>query len=112
MEFPPDQLEELKTLFDGVSSAEEGGFAYFLLPSLQLPPGCSSEKVDALLCPMQRDGYPSRLFFQAQIRSREQRNWNATGVRILERNWYAFSWTVPTGLRLAQLVGAHLKGLR
>ncbi len=112
MEFPSDQIEELKALTDSVSVSEEGGFAYLLLPSLQLPPGCSPEKVDALLCPMQRDGYPSRLFFAESIQSREQRNWNANGVRILERNWYAFSWTVPAGLRLAQLVGAHLKGLR
>ncbi len=112
MEFPPDQIEELKILADGVASAEEGGFAYLLLPSLQLPPGCSPEKVDALLCPVPRDGYPSRLFFAQQITSREQRNWNVTGVRILEGNWYAFSWIVPAGLRLAQLVGAHLKGLR
>lgn len=112
MEFPPDQIEELKALADGVSAGEEGGFAYLLLPSLQLPTGCSPEKIDALLCPMPRDGYPSRLFFASQITSSEQRNWNATGVRILKRNWYAFSWTVPIGLRLAQLVGAHLKGLR
>lgn len=112
MEFPPDQIEELKALAGDASRSEEGGFVYFLLPSLQLPPGCSPEKVDALLCPMLRNGYPSRLFFAERITSRGQRNWNANGVRILERNWHAFSWTVPGGLRLAQLVGAHLKGLR
>jgi hypothetical protein len=112
MEFAPDQIEELKTLADGVSVGEEGGFAYLLLPSLQLPAGCSPGKVNALLCPMSRDGYPSRLFFASRVTTAEQRNWNANGIRILERIWYTFSWTVPTGLRLAQLVAAHLKGLR
>jgi hypothetical protein len=112
MEFPSDQIEELKTLFPDVQRSDEGGSAYFLLPSLQLPPGCVPEKVDALLCPMTRDGYPSRLFFSVQISAPVQRNWNANGVRILERNWHAFSWTIAANQRLAQMVGAHLKGLR
>jgi hypothetical protein len=112
MEFPPDQIEELKAIASGVQESQEGGFLYFLLPSLQLPSGCKPEKIDAILCPMIRDGYPSRLFFAEQITAPVCRNWNVRGVRILERNWYAFSWTVQKGLRLAQMIGAHLKGLR
>jgi hypothetical protein len=110
--FPTDQIEELKGLFGNVSAAEEGGMTYFFIPSLGLPSGCTPPTVDALLCPTNRDGYNSRLFYAERIQSPIQRNWNANGIRILERNWHAFSWQVPEKLRLAQMIGVHLKGLR
>ena len=40
-----------------------------------------------------------------------ERNWNASGVRIAERNWHAFSWKANPNLRLAQMVAAALGGL-
>ena len=112
MTFPDDQIAELKGLAPGLKQGEEGGCAYFLLPDLALPEGCVPQRCDALLCPSARDGYPSRLFFAAQIQSRTARNWNATGVRIAERNWHAFSWKTSPNLRLAQMVAAHLRALR
>lgn len=112
MSFPSDQIEELKRLLGTVQAAEEGGTTYFLIPALALPAGCTPSIVDALLCPTSRDGYPSRLFFAERIQSPISRNWNANGVRIIERNWYAFSWKVPENLRLAQIIGVHLRGLR
>lgn len=110
MTFPEDEVRELSRLFPGTQQSDEGGAAYFLLPQLLLPTGRSPERVDALLCPKGRDGYPSRLFFAEVIASPTGRNWN--GVRILERNWYAVSWRVREGLRLAQMVRAHLDALR
>lgn len=112
MSFPSDQIEELKRLFGNVRAAEEGGTTYFLIPALALPASCTPSNVDALLCPTTRDGYHSRLFFAERIQSPIPRNWNANGVRIIERNWYAFSWKVPENLRLAQIIGVHLRGLR
>lgn len=112
MTFPFDQIEELKSLFGDIKTSEEGGITYFLIPSLSLPSGCSPDKVDALLCPTSRDGYASRLFFSERIQSPTQQNWNANSVRILERNWHAFSWRVPENLRLAQMVAIYLRGLR
>ena len=112
MSLPTDQIEELKILFGAVKTCEEGGIVYFLISSLSLPSGCSPEKTDALLCPTLRDGYASRLYFAERIHSPTQRNWNANGVRILERNWHAFSWKIPENMRFAQMVGAHLRGLR
>ena len=47
-----------------------------------------------------------------RIESGAPLNWNADGVRLLERNWYAYSWKVNPNLRLAQMIAAHLKGLR
>lgn len=112
MTFPADQIEELKRLFPGAAGAEEGGCAYFLIPAAILPAGCSPAATDLLLCPGARDGYPSRLFLGERVQCPKKLNWNATGVRILERNWHAFSWKVNrAGLRLAQLVAAHLGAL-
>jgi hypothetical protein len=112
MSFPKDQVEELKLLCPGVSQVEEAGRTYFLLPGLNLPEGCSPSRTDALLCPSDRDGYPSRLFFAERVRGKVERNWNADGVRIAERNWFAFSWKTSPNLRLAQMVAAHMRAFR
>jgi hypothetical protein len=114
--FPPDQLAELLELSPQLREFEEGGFTYFFLPALHLPEGCEPAKVDALLCPMPRDGYSSRLYFAVQVRpaGRENHsalNWNGS-VRILEKNWHAHSWRTPPDLRPIQMVAVHLKALR
>jgi hypothetical protein len=112
MAFPEEQVEELNRLSPDVQQCEEGGRSYLLLPGLFLPEGCEPATTDALLCPTERDGYPSRLFFADRVKSPASPNWNATGVRLFERNWHAYSWKVNPNLRLAQMVAAHLKGLR
>lgn len=111
MKFPQDQIDELKKIFPEVSIYEEGGYTFFLIPNFELPKGCIPEKTDVLLCPMQRDGYSSRLFFSEKVQSCKTLNWNANGVRILERNWYAFSWRVQPNLRIAQMIVSHIRGL-
>src|ERR1043165_5972301 len=100
MPFPQDQVDELKQLFPGVAHGVEGSAEYFLIPSLRLPQNCTPEIVDALLCPSPRDGYPSRLFFSQLVRCTPNPNWNKQNERILERNWFAFSFKVRPGLRL------------
>jgi len=112
MAFPDDQIAELKRLCPEVHLCEEAGCAYLLLPGLNLPEGCEPATSDALLCPTARDGYSSRLFFAEKVKSPTERNWNATGVRIAERSWHAFSWKANPNLRLAQMVAAHLGALR
>ncbi len=113
MTFPDDQVEELKAVFGEISYGEEGGFSYFLIKGLALPDGCQPCQVDALLCPQTKEGYSSRFYFAERINTPSSRNWNANGVLILGRTWHAFSWSVKApDLRLAQMVGAHLKGLR
>lgn len=112
MDFPHDQIEELKQAFRGVQVCEEGGYTFFFIPDFILPVGCVPTKTNALLCPMPRDGYTSRLFFSERVKSGNSPNWNAS-VRILESNWQAYSWKIPqTELRLLQMIGAHLRGLR
>jgi hypothetical protein len=111
MELETEQIDELRPLCKSIARADEGGFTYLELRGLQLPDGCQPALVDALLCPMEREGYSSRLFFAERISSRATPNWNAS-PRVLERNWQAFSWRTPKGLRLAQMVATHLGGLR
>src|SRR6266498_1129443 len=109
MQFPPDEIEELKAAFPSAMSAEEGGILYFLIPEFLLPSGNLPPVVDVLLCPTaDRHGYPSRLFFAQQVHSSKPLNWNTNNVRILERNWYAYSWKITEqGLRLIQVLALH-----
>src|SRR5262245_62170091 len=93
MAFPDDEIDELKSLYGKILQASESGVLYFLLPQVPLPDGCTPERVDCLLCPVPRDGYSSRLFFAEQPRCRATPNWNAQ-ARILERNWFGFSWRI------------------
>ncbi|MDD5259490.1 MAG: hypothetical protein PHD29_05940 [bacterium] len=111
--FPEDQISELKKLSPDVMLAEEGGIEYLLIPKLAMPPNCDPAIVDVILCPVQRDGYPSRLFFAQKVKSPKTLNWNGQDVRILDKTWHAYSWKViRPGLRLAQMVSAHLAALR
>lgn len=109
---PDDQVQELLRLYPGTASAAEGGTTYYLIPDLRLPAGCAPPTVDALLCPVERDGYQSRLYYSAQVANGPQQNWHVNAHRYLERSWYAFSWRTRSGLRLVQMVLAHLDGLR
>lgn len=111
MEYPQDQIDELKTIAPSLRIAEEGGNTYILIEQLQLPEHCTPKVVDLLLCPKSRDGYPSRLYFSIIPTGIPARNWNGQ-VRVLDRTWYAASWSCKTGLRLAELLMVHLKILR
>ena len=110
--FPDDQVAELKSYCSDVLVSQEADKVYFLLKGLQLPQECEPATCDALLCPWDRDGYPSRLFFDRELPTKVPRNWNAKGFRILERNWYAISWKLSrANLRLAEMVSGHLRAL-
>lgn len=105
-------VDELCALCPGARAYTEGGIDYVFLPSLRLPAGCNPDVVDCLLCMGARDGYENRLFFGTVVNAPTGRNWNTQNVRILERNWFAYSWRVPNGLRPIELLIGHLKGLR
>jgi hypothetical protein len=111
MSYPQEQIDELKGYCTKLSALKEGCTLFFHLEGLRLPAGCIPETCDALLCPTDKDGYPSRLYFSPLIAGPYTRNWNVSGARIGEKNWWAFSWRVdlvsPT---LAQLLVAHLNG--
>lgn len=105
-----EQVEELLRVFPAAQESTEAGVTYYLLPALATPTGCAPATIDALLCPTARDGYPNRLFYAQRVEGlvASTRNWNANGVRILERSWWAPSVQTAPGLRLVQMVRAHL----
>ena len=111
--FPDEQIAGLKAVYGEGATATEGEAVFFHFASLPLPEGCSPDRVEALLCPTTRDGYPSRLYFaQMPTTTRASPNWHMH-PRILEKNWHVYSWRVGgDGHRLAQLVQLHLKALR
>ena len=111
MTFPANEIDELKKIAPELQIAQEGGYTYILISNLNLPEGCIPTITDALLCPMPRDGYQSRLFFPVQIQGCPSRNWNGN-IRALEKNWHAISWKIGGGLRLAEMLLVHLKALR
>jgi hypothetical protein len=111
MTYPQEQIDELKGYCDKVSALPEGGVTFLYLQGLRLPAGCEPAVCDGLLCPMERDGYPSRLYLSVQVRSGYTRNWNVSNARIGEKNWFAFSWRAnPANPTLAQILISHLTG--
>jgi len=104
-------LTGLQSIWPNAVAAEEGGIKYYLLPQLDLPEGCTPGKVDALLCPVGRDGYPSRLYFAVKIECGVPHNWNGS-VQILDRTWVAISWKTEAGLDPIQMVRVHLRAFK
>ncbi len=113
--FVQEQIEALKTVYPALAAAEEGSFKFVLLENLKLPEGCEPRTVTGLLCPMDRDGYPSRLFVSDKIVHRGVgQNWNPPGgSTILGRQWWAVSWkTTRPNQTLLEMVLDHLGAFR
>jgi len=108
------EADALKPYCKAVATCAAGGVDYVLLTALQLP-GCTPAEPDALLCLGDRgEGYPTRLFLSQRVTPPRPYalNWNANGVRILEREWWAFSWRVPAGMTPEETLAHHLGPLR
>jgi hypothetical protein len=113
--FPDEQIAAVKRVFPDISVAPEGSFNFMLIEQLKLPTGCEPQIVDALLCPTQRDGYPSRLFLSQQIAHKGRgQNWNPKhSVVILGRSWWAVSWkTTRANQTLLEMIMDHLDAFR
>jgi hypothetical protein len=121
MAFDQDQIDELKSCYPNLGAVEDGEKSFILISPLPLPVGCVPQVVDGLLCPFLRDGYPSRLFLSAKITHKGQgQNWNADGVMIAGRKWWAVSWNPlknkqpnqDVNQRLIGMVTAHLQAFQ
>jgi hypothetical protein len=100
MEYPVEQIEELKRYCSAVRGLGEGNAVYLYLEALRLPAGCEPSECNALLRPFAgADGYPSQLYFSVQIRAPYGKNWNVLNARICEKNWFAFSWKASAAPR-------------
>lgn len=114
MSFEQDQIDELKCYYSNLSVVEDAGQRFILIPLLQLPDGCVPQGVEGLLCPSPRDGYPSRLFLSSKIKHNGPgQNWNADGVVIAGKRWWAVSWkTNNNNQRILGMVTAHLQAFK
>jgi hypothetical protein len=94
---------------EGVS---EGGKDFILLPNLKFTSDGEEVVVDALLCPSEHSGYPTRLFLARAFPSKGQgAGWKS--YVIIGRTWYTWSWKdVPAALPLPQILLGHLWVLR
>lgn len=108
------QIGELKGCYSNLKLVEDGGSEFILISPLLLPMGCEPKSVDGLLCPFNRDGYTSRLFLSEKITHPGRGiNWNADGVLIAGRKWWAVSWkTNQDDLTLLGMVLSHLDAFK
>lgn len=102
-----DQFADLLKYYPQAKRASEGGVQYIFISDIELPSGCSPEKVDVLLNPIPQGAYKSRLYYSEKISGIPAKNWNST-VRVLDRNWDAYSWRSEAGMSLLQMVRYHL----
>jgi hypothetical protein len=109
-----EQIKELKGYFPNLMLVEDGEVEFILISPLPLPTGCDPASVDGLLCPSLRDGYTSRLFLSAKVAHKGPgQSWNADGVMIANRKWWAVSWkTNQDKLTLLGMVMAHLQAFK
>lgn len=104
------QLQEMTKFYPDAVVIPEGGINLIFIPELKLPSGCTPDKIDALLCPVLRDGYHTRLFYAHKIDGIPAKNWNGN-LRICDRNWVSFSWKSKEGMELLEMVRYHLSTL-
>lgn len=112
--FSGEHLAELDLICAGAKEMAELGSAYIYLPALRLPNGCTPNQVDGLLrVSSTNTDYPTRLYFSQMVSCSTALNWNATNVVILQKNWFAYSWTdVANEGRPIEIIAQHLKALR
>lgn len=103
-----EQVNDFLLIFPRAKQYTEGGFQYLFIQDVELPLGCSPEKVNVLLCPQLRDGYPSRMFLSQVVTGCPDRNWNCQNVRILDNNWFAISWMTSPDLTIKEMYYTHL----
>lgn len=101
-------LTDLQRFSPGASAFIEGGLRYIFLPGLRLPPNCTPQVCDALLCMDPRDGYPTRLFFAECIQCpKGTPGWTVTPV-VGGRAWKAYSWNHVQPAEPIAVLNGHL----
>ena len=104
-----NEVKKLKTVFPDLRLGKESSTEFIWIRGLVLPEGCDPEVLDGLVCSTPRDGYPTRLYLSQKIlHGGPGKNWNANGVQILGKSWWAVSWRVESR-NLLELVQNHLR---
>ena len=100
---------EVKKVCSKAELWSEGGKNHVYLPAFKVASHDLKHQMDLLLCPYDRDGYTSRLFFQEQIKGKVS-NWST--FNICGRTWYGYSWKgIPNDIPYYQMLLGHLGAL-
>ena len=103
-------LDSLRPLSKDPQILTENGCEFVFLPELKVSGGTTVHIRDALLCPREMHGYPTRLFLSEPIPGRGQ-NWGQ--FMFFARAWHSPSWRgVEATLSLPQMLVAHLAAYR
>lgn len=99
----------LRKLCPSAELWQEGEQPLVFLPGLAVVSGRQTIQVDTLLCPRERDGYLTRLYFSKQLPV--ARNWVVTTIKA--RTWYAISWQgVPADVTWLEILAMHLEAVK
>lgn len=115
MDYPQNEIDELKKYCSELSHFTEAGHLYFRMKGVRLPAGCLPEVVEVLYRPKDdgvSDGYPNKLYFPQEIKSSCQLNWHVQNLQINRQSWFSFSWKIDKpNATLAEGLLEHLKPL-
>ena len=103
-----EMMEEIRRLFcKDACVMHEAGLTYIHFSTLKLPEGSVPPFMEALLCLQNRDGYTTRLFFEAVVQGKGQ-NW--TVHNIFGKGWHTCSWNnVVYNNRPVEVLIQHLR---
>lgn len=106
---PGQELARLRRLCPEAEQWDEQGGSLVYLPGLRVESAGAIRTVDVLLCPRERDGYQTRLFFSEQLPV--SRNWSP--YTLMARTWYACSWQgVPADQPWLDILASHLEAVK
>lgn len=106
---PAAELARLRALCPGAEIVDEAGGPLVLLPDLKVESAGAVHTVDVLLCPRDKDGYETRIYYSRQLPV--VRNWAVHS--LLTRPWHAFSWQgISAGQPWIDILAAHLEAAK
>lgn len=105
------QLALVRGAYPKAELWSEGGRNYVYIAGIQFESRAGKVRADALLCPGEHPGYPTRLFLSRKIEGTGA-NFNSNAV-IGGRSWNAASWdNVPAALPWLEILASHLRAFQ
>lgn len=104
-----DEFKKIKRLHEAAKLGQEGGNPVVLLPQFLFWSAGQEVRMDLLLCPVAHSGYPTRLFFERQVKGRGN-NWKQ--YCVFGRQWWACSWNgIEADMNWQSMLCAHLRAV-
>ena len=104
-----DQYNKIKRLYELAKLGQEGGNPVVLLPQATFLSDGREVQMDLLLYPAAHSGYPTRLFFEREVKGRGN-NWKQ--YCVVGRHWWACSWSgIEADMNWPSMLYAHLRAV-